>query len=277
MMDQSYVVDITNAFRIPPEYFPEVLSSAKPSSQIVPDDVQSELIMLKEKKRDIYFRIGDIANELILMHKGTVTSKKVYSAVSLYCDCSPRTVRYYAETSGFFPINIRADYDSLSFTHFDIARNYKHNWQFVLEYALSNPTTPTNLLSKQINLILIDKHKKNNPDGKPVCDSVLNHEIIFKDGEIETLLTSGECATIAGAYDCSQIGNVVMDYTRPIAHNSAQLVGSISELSEKVIQLVEGYGDKLPEEVRDNVLDSLVRIIREIPAITLALDLDGAK
>ena len=82
-MEKVYVDAVARVFQVPAEHFADLVKEEKKPAQIVPDDVQNELIMLRDKKRDIYFRIGDIANELVLLHKGTLSNMKVYKAMTL--------------------------------------------------------------------------------------------------------------------------------------------------------------------------------------------------
>jgi hypothetical protein len=115
-------------------------------SDIVPDDVQVELINWRDIFRGGAFRIGDIANELIIRQKGErpdgslarVTSARVYRAVGRFCGKSGRTVRYYAEVSAFYPENIRTEFEVVPFSHFVLARQMD-DWREVLDFSARNP------------------------------------------------------------------------------------------------------------------------------------------
>ena len=277
-MDTQYRSAIANAFRLTPEQLGNVTKVDKAPAEIVPDDVQCELIMLREKKRDIFFRIGDIANELILLHKGTVSNKKVYKSVSKYCDSSPRTIRYYAETAAFFPQAMRDKYDVLPFSHFDLARNYNGRWEWVLALGAEHPSWSRSYLEKYTNSYFKEVLGINSDHQESVYDPVLriNGEVIkakdfvpLEDFEIDYSVVEYDAAGRPCAFG-------TYTPTRPKV-NSARLVGEIAALSENVIQLLDRYGSKLPEELKDRLVDHLVGINSELPAITIALDSDGTK
>lgn len=116
----------------------QVLSDA----DIVPDDLQNELIHYRDLRRKNSFAIGDIANQLVerSAYLGfPVTDQRVFQAVGRYCDLRPRTVRYCAETSAFFDERVREEYDMLPFSHFVFARSLDTRWQEVLEYSAVHP------------------------------------------------------------------------------------------------------------------------------------------
>lgn len=111
-------------------------------SDIVPDEVQAELIQWRDAFSAGAFRIGDIANEMIIRASTqgwSVTNDRIYKAVGKFCGKSGRTIRYYSETSAFYPVNIRNKYDVLPFSHFVFARTKGDDWELVLEYASEHP------------------------------------------------------------------------------------------------------------------------------------------
>lgn len=119
--------------------FPETPLS---DSDIVPDEVQNELIRWRDVFSAGAFNIGDIANKMIERASGqgwVVTNDRIYRAVGKFCGKSGRTIRYYAETSAFYPANIRNKFEVLPFSHFVFARTKCSEWETVLEYAAENP------------------------------------------------------------------------------------------------------------------------------------------
>lgn len=121
---------------------PSDLETHVSDSDIVPDEVQAELITWRDAFTTGGFRIGDIANEMIMRassYRWTVTNDRIYSAVGKFCGKSGRTIRYYAETSAFYSANIRNDYDVLPFSHFVYARTKGKEWESVLIYAAEHP------------------------------------------------------------------------------------------------------------------------------------------
>ena len=141
---------------------PHVRASPRVSDRdIVPDSAQNILINWRDLFVDGYFAIGDIANSLVLRsaERGfPVTDKRVYKAVGRFCGKSGRTVRYYAETSAFYPEEVRDEFDVLPFSHFVFARSMGGRWREILEYASTVPeVTQVALRVKFVYGIDIDK------------------------------------------------------------------------------------------------------------------------
>lgn len=108
--------------------------------KILPPDTVSELITLGQSVSENSWRIGDIANECVVLNKlagNDITHQDIYRAVGAFSGRASRTVRYYAEVADKFPKKIRAAYTPLSFSHFAFAMKYTH-WEEILAYALAN-------------------------------------------------------------------------------------------------------------------------------------------
>lgn len=132
-------------------------------ADIVPDEVQSELIQIGDFLTEGAFRIGDIANELIsrVAQSGwQVTNDRVYAAVGRFCGKSGRTVRYYAETSAFYPQDARQEFHTAPFSHFVFARGTGCKWREALEYSAVTPGVTVQELTSQF--IMVDKLMKSN-------------------------------------------------------------------------------------------------------------------
>jgi hypothetical protein len=111
-------------------------------SDIVPENEQNRLLYWRDKFKVGCFDIGDIACELVVRAAESgfrVTQSQVFDAIGRFCGKSGRTIRYYYETSIFFPQEVRDDYEELPFSHFVFARSMGHRWEEVLEYAQSKP------------------------------------------------------------------------------------------------------------------------------------------
>jgi hypothetical protein len=111
-------------------------------SDIVPDDIQNELLYWSDKIKQGYFSIGDIANHLIARSAEKhfpVGTMQIYDAVGRFVGKSGRTIRYYAETASFFSDEIREEFDMLPFSHFVFARSMGAEWREVLEFASEKP------------------------------------------------------------------------------------------------------------------------------------------
>jgi len=126
-----------------------------PASQIVPEEYQNRLMAIEDTMTRSYFEIGDIANMLIeyvpqvSRDKKLITQQDVYNAVGVFCHRTGRTVRYYAETSAFYPLPVRSEFDLLPFNVFVLARYYGAAWRKVLEFARQNPTMSEDTIRKQ--------------------------------------------------------------------------------------------------------------------------------
>src|SRR3990167_3636369 len=111
---------------IPPE---EYVSPA----DIVEDNDQVMLRSISDGMKRDFFLIGDIAHKLILSAEKEgfrvkkldkdiyISMGKVFNAVGHFCDRSGRTVRYYFETSKFYPLDVREEFDMLPFSMFVLA------------------------------------------------------------------------------------------------------------------------------------------------------------
>lgn len=104
-------------------------------SEIVPSDIQDELITLRDNLTRSSFRIGDIALQIIAGTQYGVEA--VYSAVGSFVGKSSRTIREYASVSAFYPDEVRQMYDLLSFDHFRVAMRFGSNWLEALEWSVS--------------------------------------------------------------------------------------------------------------------------------------------
>lgn len=122
---------------------------------LVPDDVQTELIMIRSRLTADYFRIGDIANRLVLEAAKTgmrVAAARIHKAVGRFVGKRPRTVRYYAENAAFFDSDARCLYQFLPFSFFDFARSFGNQWEEVLKVAADNPACTLGWLQNNYRL-----------------------------------------------------------------------------------------------------------------------------
>lgn len=112
-------------------------------ADLVPDDVQCELIDIRTKMTEDCFRIGKIANRLVLEATkagALITAGRIHKAVGRFAGKSGRTVRYYAENAAFFSDESQMRYGFLPFSFFDFARNFGLAWEDVMILASDNPT-----------------------------------------------------------------------------------------------------------------------------------------
>lgn len=113
-----------------------------------------ELIRLRDYETEIYWRTGDIANELIDLHPSE-HKLFVHAAVGSFRGKSARTVREYADNAKFYSTDVRLEFGALSAAHFRFAYK-KDNWREILEYSLapegiSRPASMEDVVSKFAN------------------------------------------------------------------------------------------------------------------------------
>lgn len=121
-------------------------------AEIVDENSQNILMYLRDSDKDNCFSTGDVANRIISQSRTSgirVTDDQVYRAVSVYRGRSPRTIRYYAETSLFYNENIRTLYSHLSFSVFVFARSFD-DWQNVLDLASEHPSWSVERLKQSL-------------------------------------------------------------------------------------------------------------------------------
>ena len=106
-------------------------------SDLIPAELDNELIQIGESTTEGMFRIGEIANYIA---EQTPDTKKefIYSAVGSRCGKGKRTVREFADVEKFFHDAWRS-YEVLSFDHFRQAYKRRYdNWGEMLEWAVSS-------------------------------------------------------------------------------------------------------------------------------------------
>jgi hypothetical protein len=108
------------------------------SVSFLSDDIQNLLLYWRDKFKQGYFEIGDVAAECISQLNEHLTNEQVFAEIAKFCGKSPRTVRYYYETAVFYPQKLRDQYAALPFSHFVLARAFT-DWRRVLEYAQEHP------------------------------------------------------------------------------------------------------------------------------------------
>lgn len=108
---------------------------------IIPDELYNELLYIRDTETGFAWRVGDIANMLIDLHRDSknVGAMEVYAAVASVYGKSARTVRDYAAVAKRVPgwERNKPEYDVLAFAHFREAAKDGNDMEEVLDYALS--------------------------------------------------------------------------------------------------------------------------------------------
>lgn len=155
-------------------------------SDIVPTEIQDELIQIGLVDTQNMFYIGDIANDLyetaVALRK-PITHQYVCAAVAKFCGRSSRTVRLYSNIADFYSLVTRTEYDMLSFSHFVAARQYGEDWREVLEVALSGEYSPLSVdetHAKFLNLKGVTQatDKFREIDIVPRLEDIIEHNIL---------------------------------------------------------------------------------------------------
>jgi hypothetical protein len=93
-------------------------------NDIVPDNLQAELIQIGADSSNGCWRIGDITItvlESVRLNQSGATAQEVFSAVGAFCGKSARTVREYAYLAGEYHQRDRDEFQTLSIDHFRVA------------------------------------------------------------------------------------------------------------------------------------------------------------
>lgn len=108
-------------------------------SDILPDNIQAELIQLADDQTRIEFRVGDIVAQAVAwnaQNQKPTSLMEIYAAVGAFVGKSARTIRDYSAVSAFFPADIRDEYAVLKFDHFRQAMTLGPDWENALRWAV---------------------------------------------------------------------------------------------------------------------------------------------
>lgn len=228
-----------------------------PAGDIIPEELQNRLMYWRDKFKQGYFEIGDLANEIIdyvAKRSFIVTQQQVFDAVGYFCGKSGRTIRYYAETSAYFPREVRQDYDESPFSHFVFARSMGARWQEVLEYSQENPNASE---SKLRSIFLSTESVESYSEPVAVTMQEIEYGVVGEEKEEKVLIASTEGK--------KQIKNN--------GHNHYGILSRISNIRESVGYLMDNlYSEKMPEKTRNEVLSSLRVIDAALPSLIKAAD-----
>lgn len=112
-------------------------------SEIVPKNLQEELIQIGDDITRNTFRIGDIVvivSEYAILNEMRCSKSDVYRAVGSFIGKASGTVRGYEALARFYPESVRKEYEILSSSHFrkamELDRSTDFGWRDVLNYAV---------------------------------------------------------------------------------------------------------------------------------------------
>jgi len=113
-------------------------------NDIIPEDVQQQLIALRDAITQIGWLVGDLTNYVIRWNADSgkwVTKDVIYSAVGNLVGKAARTVREYAMMSAFYTVEHREAYEILAFDHFREAMKLGDCWREALEWCVKHAET----------------------------------------------------------------------------------------------------------------------------------------
>lgn len=103
-------------------------------SEIVPEELQYQLLALQDTLTQAYYKIGDITLEIIRL-RPDVSRMDIYSAVGVFVGKASRTVREYAFVAEYYNQTDREKYEVLSFDHLKTALRYDDT-EGMLDWAI---------------------------------------------------------------------------------------------------------------------------------------------
>lgn len=113
-------------------------------ADLLPMELQEELIQLSEAQTRIEFRVGDVVTAAQLwnhQNQRPTSVMEIYSAVGVFCGKASRTVRDYHAVASFYPPDVREEYTVLKFSHFREAMTLGANWEKALQWAVEQVDT----------------------------------------------------------------------------------------------------------------------------------------
>ena len=171
-------------------------------SDLIPDEIQAELISIKESILDQSFRLGDIAKDCASRNPEQAKIA-VYRAVGSFCGKKSRSVREYADIAEFYPEPIRKRFEVLSFDHFRTAYK-RENSKTMLEWAVEQgdtfgrPATVDAMIAefcytdgKDILIIMIEKLRDWVERLPEKITPEQRKQVAIKVNEIEEILVTG--------------------------------------------------------------------------------------
>lgn len=108
-------------------------------NDIIPEEVQQQLIQLRDVITQVGWTVGDLTNYVIRHNAESgkwITKEVIYSAVGNLVGKASRTVREYAMMSAFYPVEHRETYEILAFDHFREAMRLNDHWREALDWCM---------------------------------------------------------------------------------------------------------------------------------------------
>jgi len=106
-------------------------------NDLIPEDLQQRLIVLRDATTLVSWEIGDIALEAIRLNKA-VAVMKIYAAVGMFVGKQARTIREYAAVSAMYSPEEREEFAVLAYDHFRVAMRFGSRWREALTWAVDH-------------------------------------------------------------------------------------------------------------------------------------------
>lgn len=234
------------------------------NSDIVSEENQNRLMYWRDVFRMGQFNIGDIAIEEVernAMSGRQITQERIFRAVGSFCGKTERTVRYYYETSVYYPTEVRQEFNVLPFSHFVEARAFGARWREFLERSMVYPGRGADFIRNQMVAaqnsasVAADFSPDDNSDfaGEKDSDCKENSEIpnIPTDDDVH----KKTCETSQGIPQ------------RAINHDRLAVVNAvISRLPE--LEIIVADMDEPPEPFKSWILEAISTLRKQLPSVS---------
>ena len=147
---------------------------------IVPTDLQDELMTIRDGLTHAAFRIGDILLQVI-QERPDAKLSEIHNAVAMFAGKRARTIREYAAIAAFYPKSTRVIYDVLSFDHFRHAMQYGKKWEEALNWCVEQ----IEVLNRPATVDAMIAHFETEVTGANYADDSDGEEVTNNNGLLE--------------------------------------------------------------------------------------------
>lgn len=204
---------------------------------ILPQEIQNELMVLRDVHSMTCWRIGDLTNQVIdwaiEQQENAPTREMIYSAVGNIVGKLPRTIREYASISRKYPPEIRQQYDVLAYDYF---RN-------ALTLCPDNPASALEWCIQQGDIL-----------GRPATVAAMVAHFV-------NLNTASE-QTRSAYQDFIPFGNDREDYVPPVSVPTAADIAAEREAEEQGSYQAETLSVSVATAFPDQEIEQAIQTIR---------------
>ena len=143
-------------------------------TRLIPQDLQEELINLRDGVTRDAWRLGDICEEVGRFCKMNAIrhgKADLYKAVASISGKKARTVREYHRTAQFYDEATRFEYEVLAFDHFRVAVRYGDDWRDALDWCVDQ----VDALGRPATVEAMQAHFSDSAKGEEEEKTALDH------------------------------------------------------------------------------------------------------